>query len=162
MNLFLLPHALAVTQTSWLGGKSQSQCFEMWWVNHSSQTQQYQDCDGSTILKYSFSRRSLTTILKTLLFSRINLTLHPKTNLWWWFVMVVATPQCNVCVFWTYTKHVHLKSVELINYQGFVYMVPRSASKQSTKDSQAYTMAITPEEETWVRIDWRPHTRRTC
>jgi hypothetical protein len=70
MNLFLLPHALAVTPTSWLGGKSQSQCFEMWWVNHSSQTQQYQDCDGSTILKYFFSRRSLTTILKTLLFSR--------------------------------------------------------------------------------------------
>jgi hypothetical protein len=62
--------------------------------------------------------------------------------------MVVATPQCtNVCVFWTNTKHVHSKLVELINCQKFVYMVPTSVPKQSTKDSQAYTMAITPEEE---------------
>lgn len=77
--------------------------------------------------------------------------------------MVVATPQrTNVCVFWTNTKHVHSKMVELIDYQRFVYMVLRSVPKQSTKDSQAYTMAITPEEEIWVRIDWSPHTQRTC
>lgn len=78
-------------------------------------------------------------------------------------MMVVETPQCtNLCVFWTNAKHVHSKTVELINYQGFVYIVPRSVPKQGTKDSQAYTMAITPEEEIWVRIDWPPHTQRTC